>query len=67
MSSSAVLDFTEPETLQSSLRGAKAKITVTDVGAFKSTLTRIDLPRLWLQQSRMSLPFIAHTANTTTR
>ncbi|MGA2128153.1 MAG: helix-turn-helix domain-containing protein [Xanthobacteraceae bacterium] len=44
------------------LRGAEIEVLVTARGDFRAELTQIDLPRLWIQRGRETLPRIIHGA-----
>jgi len=61
MPSSTVRTFNDPYEYQSSIRASDVKIVVTEPGEFRAELTRIDLHRLWMQRSRISLPIVAHS------
>jgi AraC-like DNA-binding protein len=61
MLSSAVLTFADPYDYQRSVRAADLKVIVAARGKFQATLTRIDLNRLWMQRSRLSLPTVTHS------
>jgi AraC-like DNA-binding protein len=67
MPGSSVLRFSEPYEYQNAVRAAAAELLITSPGLFKAELTRIDLPRLWMQRGRESLPRIAKVANATSR
>jgi AraC-like DNA-binding protein len=58
MSGSRVLNFTDPYPYQSMFRGAQFEVLVTRSGDFRAELTQIELPRLWMQRGRESLPRI---------
>ena len=58
MSASRVFDFSDPYPYQQSIRAAQTEIVVTAGGRFRAELVQIDLPRLWLQRGRESLPRI---------
>ncbi len=62
MSASRVFDFSDPYPYQQSIRAAQTEIVVTAGGRFHAELIQIDLPRLWLQRGRESLPRIFNTA-----
>jgi AraC-like DNA-binding protein len=62
MPDSVVIDFSDPDHLQSAIRAADVTLHLTQPGDFRAKLTRIDLHRLWMQQCRTSLPLIAHSA-----
>ena len=61
MSASRVFDFSDPYPYQQSIRAAQTEIVVTAGGRFRAELIQIDLPRLWLQRGRESLPKIFNT------
>ena len=65
--SSAVRNFQDPWQHQAFFRGADMRALVTATGEYRSALTRIDLHRLWMQQSEASLPYIMHLTNTFNR
>ena len=53
--------FTDPEEYQAAVHPAQVEILVTSKGDFKAELTRVQLPRLWLQWGRERLPRIVHS------
>jgi AraC-like DNA-binding protein len=59
--------FTDPSSYQANLHGAEIEVLVTTRGDFRAELTQIDLPRLWIQRGRETLPRIFHGAASTTR
>jgi AraC-like DNA-binding protein len=61
MPSSSVRTFADPEQYERAVRGANLKELVTQRGAYKAQLTRIDLHRLWMQRGRKSLPAVSRT------
>lgn len=61
MASSSVLTFVDPHPYQAAIRAAQVEILVTTKGDFRAELTKIDLPRLWMQRGRESLPRISHS------
>jgi len=67
MVSSTVRTFEDPWEHQACFRGANMKVLVTATGKYQSTLTRIDLHRLWMQRNETSLPQVAHVADTSDR
>jgi AraC-like DNA-binding protein len=62
MPNSTILRFVDPHEYQRSVRAADMKVFVTAPGEYRAELTRIDLHRLWMQRSRVSLPHITHSA-----
>jgi AraC-like DNA-binding protein len=60
MSASRVFTFSDPYPYQCAIRGARFEALVTRRGAFRAELTQIELPRLWMQRGRESLPRIFH-------
>jgi AraC-like DNA-binding protein len=54
--------FTDPYSYQSTLRGAEIEVLVRAKGDFRAELTQIDLPRLWIQRGRETLPRIIRGA-----
>jgi AraC-like DNA-binding protein len=54
--------FTDPQLYQASVRPADIEVLVTTNGEFRAELTRVELPRLWIQRGRETLPRIAHSA-----
>jgi AraC-like DNA-binding protein len=63
MPSSAVRTFSDPDDYTATIRATKTELTVTGCGQFTAKLTRIDLPRLWLQRYWENLPYTARSAN----
>ena len=53
--------FTEPEEYQAAVHPAQVEVLVTTKGEFHAELTRIELPRLWVQRGRENLPRILHS------
>jgi AraC-like DNA-binding protein len=51
--------FTDPELYQGAVHPARVELLVTAKGDFNATLTRLEMPRLWLQRGRESLPRVA--------
>jgi AraC-like DNA-binding protein len=64
MPSSAVRSFTDPDDYAATIRGGIVELTVTGRGDFSEKLTRVDLPRLWLQRFSENLARIVHATNT---
>ena len=62
MPSSAVRTFTDPYEHQKSVRAAEAELFITKPGEYRAELTRIDLHRLWMQDSHTALPHVARHA-----
>lgn len=58
MSRRRVLAFSDPYSYQSAIHGAQFEVLVTGRGEFHAELTQIELPRLWIQSGRESLPRI---------
>ena len=65
--SSVIRTFQDPWEHQAFFRGADMKALVTTTGEYRSALTRIDLHRLWMQRSDVSLPTVTHLSNTFNR
>jgi AraC-like DNA-binding protein len=63
MLGSAVRSFQDPWEHQEFFRAADMTVLVTSRGEYRSTLTRIDLHRLWMQRNDTVLPQIAHVAS----
>ena len=59
MASSQTFTFHDPDLYQHAVRAAQVEIVVTGKGRFRSGLTRIDLPRLWMQSGDDNLPRVA--------
>ena len=53
--------FDDPELYQAAISPARVEILVTAKGDFRASLTRIELPRLWVQSGRENLPRIANS------
>ncbi len=62
MPSSRVLTLGDPYEYQRSVRAADLKLFVAAPGIFEAKLTRIDLHRLWMQRSWLSLPSVTYSA-----
>ena len=61
MASSVHSTFTDPEHYQSAVQPAQVEVLVTAKGDFEAAITRIELPRLWVQRGRESLPRVANS------
>jgi AraC-like DNA-binding protein len=61
MGRSSISTFTDPQSFQAAIGPSQVEIVVPKNGDFQAELTRIELPRLWLQRARESLPRIAHS------
>lgn len=61
VAASGVVTFTDPVPYQASIRPAQVEILVTAKGDFHAELTAVELPRLWLQRGRETLPRISHS------
>src|SRR5689334_7084266 len=62
-----VFEFDDPFQLQATLRAGDYEVLPTSKGGFRSTLTRIDFERLWLQRCETSAGSLLRTANHPTR
>ena len=62
MPSSLVRSFIDPHEHQQFIRGGEIEVIVTGSGTFRSSLTRVDLHKLWLQRCDEALPRIQHTS-----
>ena len=67
MSSCAVRSFTDPGAFAAAVFGANVDLAVVGGGNFATTLTRIELPSMGLQQFHETLPQIAHSASVSGR
>jgi len=63
MPSSTIRTFSDPYEYQEAVRATDVRLIVTARGEYEADLTQIDLHRLWMQRSRLSLPIISHTAS----
>ena len=59
--SSSIHTARDPEEYERSVRGGDLSVVVTEPGQFAASTTRIDLHRLWMQRSSISLSTILHT------
>jgi AraC-like DNA-binding protein len=62
MPSSTIPTFSDPYEYQEAVRATDVRVFVTTRGEYEAGLTRIDLHRLWMQRSSVSLPVVAHGA-----
>lgn len=60
MSGSWVGTFTGPEPYQAAIRAAHVEVFPTAKGSFRAKLTKIDLPRLWMQRGQENIARVAH-------
>src|SRR5689334_5173825 len=60
-SSSTVQQFSDPHEYQASVRGADLRLFLTAPGQYRARLTKIAMPRLWMQRGETSLPHVAHS------
>jgi AraC-like DNA-binding protein len=67
MIKSTVQTFDDPEDFQKSIRNAEVRIFVSGRGEYQAELARIDLPKMWMQRLRQSLPTLAHATMAKTR
>ena len=65
--SSVIRTFQDPWEHQAFFRGANMRALVTTTGEYRSALARIDLHRLWMQRSDVSLANVTHLSNTFNR
>jgi AraC-like DNA-binding protein len=59
--------FSDPQKYQATIRPARVEVVVTAKGDFHAELTRVELPRVLIQRSRVNLPMIAHSTVSTER
>jgi hypothetical protein len=59
---SNIAKFVDPEAFQAAVHPSQVEILVTTKGNFRAELTRIELPRLWVQRGRDNLPRVANSA-----
>jgi hypothetical protein len=59
--------FTSPQPYEAAVRPAHIEVLVTTKGDFHAELTRVELPRLWIQRGCERLPRIIHSAVTAER
>ena len=62
MLNSAVVRFNDPYQYETGIRSDKVNVLITSAGLFRAELTRIDLPRLWMQRGRETLPRVTRVA-----
>jgi AraC-like DNA-binding protein len=67
MAQGRVLEFTDPYSFQSAIRGGNYDVVVKSKGDFRVELTTIDLDRLWMQRSSGGLPWVIRCVNVPTR
>jgi AraC-like DNA-binding protein len=60
MISSALRRFGDPEAFQSFIRAGEAQVFVSARGEYQGEVTRIDLPHIWMQRFRQSLPTLVY-------
>jgi AraC-like DNA-binding protein len=59
--------FADPELYQAAVRPAQVRIFVTTKGNFHAELTRIEMPRLWVQRGHENLPRVVYSTVTADR
>jgi hypothetical protein len=62
MPPNAVHTYADPDDYAASVRASKITLTALGRGEFDARITRITLPRLWMQRFSESLPRILHSA-----
>src|SRR4051812_42218368 len=67
MATSMSRTFVDPDEHSRSIRAAHAEFFLTKAGEYRADLTRVALPRVWMQASQSSLPHIARYALVTDR
>jgi AraC-like DNA-binding protein len=67
MAGSGMSVFTSPQPYEAAVRPAHIEVLVTTKGDFHAELTRVELPRLWIQRGRERLPRIILSAVTAER
>src|SRR4051794_36393159 len=67
MATSTFQTFIDPDEHSRSIRAAHAELFLTKAGEYRADLTRVALPRVWMQASQSSLPHIARYGLVTDR
>jgi AraC-like DNA-binding protein len=67
MPPNAVHTYADPDDYAASVRASKITLTALGRGRFDARITRITLPRLWMQRFSESLPRILHSAGSAER
>jgi len=62
---SDVRTFSDPDDYAASIRGSQTELTILGRGQFAAKITKIDLPRLWMQRFSDNLPRVGHSALST--
>jgi AraC-like DNA-binding protein len=63
MPQSHIFTLTDPDSYEAAIRAGTYEVFVTSKGDFHAELTRIDLQRLWMQQSDTNLAWLMNFSN----
>src|SRR3954464_2728957 len=61
MPGGVVMNFTDPQEYERSVRAADVRLVVSAPGTFAAKLTKIDLGRIWAQRAQVSLPTVTYS------
>src|SRR5450755_954523 len=60
MTKSSSVSYIDPQLYGTAIRPAEVEVLVSAKGEFHADLTRVELPQLWIQRGRESLPRVIH-------